>query len=225
MAPTRPQHAAPVLGAGRALAEVHQRSPAAAGGLRALVPALSMAAQNWTGAGHGGPGARSVGHVQGNKLRGNVVEAWEKRQIAEISQSREGKRFDDPEVGDSVVVRYVDAYARTRVVTFGGVCIDVRKGLVGKLFTLRNHVAGSGVEQQFAYYNPHLKGIQVIKKPVKKPRLCKLYYLRDRPAKETTVKWVESDLDLGSDQKASVQHQIDAKAALAAKKKEKKKKK
>jgi hypothetical protein len=71
----RQQHqAAAVPRPGGMLAEVQQRLPAAAGGLRALAPALPMSAQ-------GSSGARSVGHVQGNMLRGNVVEAWEKQKV------------------------------------------------------------------------------------------------------------------------------------------------
>lgn len=38
---------------------------------------------------------RSVGHVQGDKLRGNVLEAWEKREVAKIVATRNVKYFDD----------------------------------------------------------------------------------------------------------------------------------
>ncbi len=38
---------------------------------------------------------RSVGHVQGDKLRGNVVEAWEKREIAKIVATRNVEHFDE----------------------------------------------------------------------------------------------------------------------------------
>ncbi len=43
---------------------------------------------------------RSVGHVQGDKLRGNVLEAWEKREIAKIVATRNAEHFDEvrPEI-------------------------------------------------------------------------------------------------------------------------------
>lgn len=79
--PQQHQQAAPALRPG-GMAEVHQqRLPAAAGGLRALAPSLPMSAEGWAGVGRGAAGARSVGNVQGNFLRGNVLEAWEKQKV------------------------------------------------------------------------------------------------------------------------------------------------
>ena len=71
--PQQQHQAAAVPRPGGMLAEAQQRLPAAAGGLRALAPALPMSA--------GASGARSTGHVQGNMLRGNILEAWEKQKV------------------------------------------------------------------------------------------------------------------------------------------------
>jgi hypothetical protein len=50
-------------------------------------------------------GERSVGSVHRGKLRGNIREAWDHREIQRLTAARDPNMFDDFGVGDHVVVR------------------------------------------------------------------------------------------------------------------------
>ncbi len=102
-------------------------------------------------------GARNVASFKGNKLFGNMVEAWEKREVAKVLENRKPEHFEKFEVGDAIAIRSINPYNPKRMVTFSGICIAIRNGLLGKSFIVRNHVDGVGLEQQFAYYSPLLK--------------------------------------------------------------------
>jgi ribosomal protein L19 len=100
---------------------------------------------------------RNVASFTGGRLFGNVVEAWEMREVAKITANRKPEHFESFKVGDSLAVRSINPYNNKRLVTFQGVCISIRNGLLGKSFTLRNNIDGVGVEQHFAFYSPLLK--------------------------------------------------------------------
>ena len=102
-------------------------------------------------------GSRNVASFKGNKLFGNMVEAWEKREISKVLETRKPEHFEKFEVGDAIAIRSINPYNPKRMVTFSGICIAIRNGLLGKSFTVRNQVDGVGLEQQFAYYSPLLK--------------------------------------------------------------------
>eukprot|EP00292_Cryptomonas_paramecium_P020157 CAMPEP_0113696026 /NCGR_PEP_ID=MMETSP0038_2-20120614/21243_1 /TAXON_ID=2898 /ORGANISM="Cryptomonas paramecium" /LENGTH=176 /DNA_ID=CAMNT_0000618667 /DNA_START=35 /DNA_END=562 /DNA_ORIENTATION=- /assembly_acc=CAM_ASM_000170 len=137
---------------------------------------------------------RSVGSFQGKKLFGNVVEAWEKREISKVLENRNPAHFEEFHVGDTIAVRTINPYTPNKMMTFAGICIAIRNGLLGKAFIVRNHVEGVGVEQQFAFYSPLLKGVQVVRRPAKRIRQRKLYHLRDAPPKATAVSVSEAEL-------------------------------
>ena len=100
---------------------------------------------------------RNVASFKGEKLFGNIVEAWEKREVAKVLQNRNPEHFEEFKVGDSIAIRSINPYNTKKLLTFSGVCIAIRNGLLGKSFILRNFVDGVGVEQQISYYSPLLK--------------------------------------------------------------------
>lgn len=141
-------------------------------------------------------GVRAVGSVHRGKIVGNVVEAWERRNVEELQGTRDPANFDDFSVGDSVAVRFVNVWNTQKLATFAGICVARRGGLIAASFTLRNHVDGFAVEQQFALNSPLIRGIRKIKEPTKRKKRAKLYFLRERAPKESTVVVNEKELNL-----------------------------
>ena len=86
--------------------------------------------------------------------------------------------------GSILAVTRADPYAPTGETRFVGICIARQNKGVGATFTLRNVVNGVGVEVMFDTYSPTIKKIEVLR--LEKRRRAKLYYLRDKPAKEST---------------------------------------
>ncbi len=56
---------------------------------------------------------------------------------------------------------------------------------LGSTFILRNIINGTGVEIMYELYSPAIKEIKVLK--LERRRRAKLYYLRDKPPKYSTV--------------------------------------
>ena len=80
-----------------------------------------------------------------------------------------------------------DPHSPTGESTFVGICISRRKcQQVGSTFILRNVINGIGVEMMYELYSPAIKEIKVLK--LERRRRAKLYHLRDRPLKHSTVK-------------------------------------
>lgn len=67
---------------------------------------------------------------------------------------------------------------------FLGICIAVRRAGVGSTVVLRNVVDGVPVERGFPIYSPLIRDAEIVGK--RKVRKAKLYYLRDRPLREST---------------------------------------
>ena len=78
-----------------------------------------------------------------------------------------------------------DPYSPTGVTKFVGICIAIRNRGLGSTFILRNVIKEIGVEMMFELYSPAIKEIKVLK--LERRRRAKLYYLRDKPAKYSTV--------------------------------------
>lgn len=88
--------------------------------------------------------------------------------------------------GSYVSVTKSDPYSPSGETTFAGICISRRKiKQLGSTFILRNVINGVGVEMMYELYSPALKEIKVLK--LERRRRAKLYYLRDKPAKYSTV--------------------------------------
>ena len=78
-----------------------------------------------------------------------------------------------------------DPHSPSGITKFVGICIAKRNKGLGSNFILRNVIDGIGVEMTFELYSPTIKEIQVLK--LERRRRAKLYYLRDKPAKYSTV--------------------------------------
>lgn len=95
-------------------------------------------------------------------------------------------KVPDPRAGDVIRVSYSHSLADTRPpLFFTGICIAVRRRGLASAFVLRNVVEGVPVERGFPMYSPLIRDAEVLAH--KKVRRAKLYYLRHKPLKESTV--------------------------------------
>jgi large subunit ribosomal protein L19 len=86
--------------------------------------------------------------------------------------------------GDVVRVAYLVDGERTKPSYFSGICIAIKNRGLGSSFVLRNVIDGVAVERSWPTYSPLILDAQVLdKKPV---RRNKLWYLREKPLREST---------------------------------------
>jgi len=144
------------------------------------------------------PGSRRMvaGFTSDGRMVGNMLEAWEKREVEKIVKTRNPKLYDDFEVGDFVVVRCLNPLQPTKYLTFGGVCLAKKNGLLSAGFTLRNIVAGVGVERMFKLYSPTIMGIRKIGRTSLKVKRSKIYYVRTLASKFSTINFSEKTVTL-----------------------------
>lgn len=72
---------------------------------------------------------------------------------------------------------------KTRLQAFEGLIISRKHGTeAGATFTVRKVASGVGMEKTFPLYSPNIDKVEVVKKA--KVRRSKLYYIRDKAAKE-----------------------------------------
>lgn len=86
-------------------------------------------------------------------------------------------------VGDTVKIDYkiVEEGKKERTQPFEGVVISIRGRGENKTFTLRKIAIDQiGVERIFPFNSPWIQDLKVVKKPKKKIRRAKLYYLREK---------------------------------------------
>ena len=107
-----------------------------------------------------------------------------------LNQSDRQKRHANIDIpfftaGSYVAVTKADPYSPAGVTRFVGICIARRKKGLGSTFILRNVIGGIGVEMMLELYSPAIKKIEVLK--LEQRRRAKLYYLRDKPDKYSTV--------------------------------------
>ena len=87
--------------------------------------------------------------------------------------------------GSYLAVTRADPHSPTGTTKFVGICIARRNKGLGSTFTLRNVINGVGVEMMYELYSPAIREIEVLK--LERRRRAKLYYLRDKPLKYSTV--------------------------------------
>lgn len=86
--------------------------------------------------------------------------------------------------GDTVRVwQKIQEKGKTRLQAFEGLVLFRKHGdTAGGTFTVRKVASGVGVEKTFPLYSPSIDKIEIVKRS--KVRRAKLYYIRDKVAKE-----------------------------------------
>ena len=106
--------------------------------------------------------------------------------IRELEKDLMKKEITDFKVGDTVRVAVrIKEGDKTRSQAFEGIVIARKGSGIKETFTVRHISFGEGVERVFQLYSPHIDSIKVVKKG--KVKRARLYYLRKRIGKHTTV--------------------------------------
>lgn len=100
----------------------------------------------------------------------------------------EERRKTDIRAGDTVRVwQRIQEGERKRLQAFEGLVIARKHGTeAGATFTVRRIASGVGVERVFPLYSPLIQKIELVRRS--KVRRAKLYYIRDRAAREVRKK-------------------------------------
>lgn len=98
--------------------------------------------------------------------------------------NNEARKGLDMKSGDTVKVHQkIQEKGKTRIQIFEGLVLARKHGAeAGATFTVRKTAGGYGVERIFPLYSPSIDKIEVTKRA--KVRRSKLYYIRDKAAKE-----------------------------------------
>lgn len=91
--------------------------------------------------------------------------------------------------GDTVrVIQKVKEGDKIRLQTFEGLVLATKHGKeAGGTFTVRKVSAGIGVERIFPVHSPAVEKIEIVRRATR-VRRAKLYYIRDRAARDTRRK-------------------------------------
>lgn len=96
------------------------------------------------------------------------------------------KKIPNPQPGDIIRISYASNLENLQMKQyFSGICMSVKRRGLGSSFVLRNVVHGVAVERGFPMYSPLIQDAEVIGK--RKVRSAKLYYLRDKPLRDSTI--------------------------------------
>ncbi|MFH1769892.1 MAG: 50S ribosomal protein L19 [Parcubacteria group bacterium] len=111
----------------------------------------------------------------------NTIQAFNSKQISnkDLSYMRPGLTLR--------VHQKIKDGAKTRIQIFEGIVIAQKHGLgPNGTVTIRKIASGVGVERTFPVHSPNIEKFEVVK--VSKTRRAKLYYLRDKTAREQRKK-------------------------------------
>ena len=112
-----------------------------------------------------------------------LVQAFEKKQIAQLSENIQHPKF---KAGDTLkVVVNIEEGAKKWVQTCEGICISLTRRGLSSSFVIRRIDTGGAVEMRFALWAEGLK-IHVVRRG--KVRRAKLYYLRNCSRKAGRIK-------------------------------------
>lgn len=106
------------------------------------------------------------------------------KKVAKIAVQKVSLKDFDMRVGDTVKVHQkIQEKGKTRVQIFEGMVLAKKHGTTASAtFTVRKNASGYGVERIFPLYSPIIDKIEVVRRA--KVRRAKLYYIRDKAAKE-----------------------------------------
>lgn len=123
-----------------------------------------------------------VPKVKKTKGLKNIMEVLHKRAV---EAATEGRNIPDLRTGDIVQLRVEVPENKKRVSLLRGIVIARHNAGIHTTFRIRRVIAGVGVEMVFPLYSPNIKEIKVVNS--RKVRRAKLYYLRDKIARLSTV--------------------------------------
>ena len=107
----------------------------------------------------------------------------------------EARKKLDFRAGDTIrVTQKVKEGEKTRLQAFEGMVLARKHGQEpGATFTMRKVLDGVGVERVFPLYSPEIEKIEI--KSTTKFKRAKLYYVRDRAAREIRKKMKQTRFD------------------------------
>jgi len=129
----------------------------------------------------------------------------------------EARKNLDMRAGDTVrVTQKIEDKGKTRLQVFEGMMLYRKHGKeAGATFTIRKTASGIGVERTFPLFSPMIETLEVTKRS--KTRRSKLYYVRDKAAKEISkrMKMVMMTLGLKDEETKVDDAKVEAEAAAA----------
>lgn len=115
-------------------------------------------------------------------------------------------RKDIPEIssGDTIrVSQKIKEGDKERVTNFEGLVIATKHGRgIGATLTIRKVVDGIGVERVFPIHSPTINKIEVLRRS--KVRRAKLYYIREKAAREIRRKMKSLTMEIGKKEKEEI---------------------
>ncbi|MBY0309751.1 50S ribosomal protein L19 [Patescibacteria group bacterium] len=119
-------------------------------------------------------------------------------------------------VGDTVRVHQkIQDKGKTRLQIFEGLVLARKHGAeAGATFTVRKVTSGVGVEKIYPLYSPNIDKLEIVKRA--KVRRAKLYYIRDKVAREVKRQMRRmSVVDLSTDSETEIAARVAAEAKAA----------
>ncbi len=108
----------------------------------------------------------------------------------------------DMKPGDTIrVVQKIKEGDKSRLQTFEGLIIAQKhgKGVEGT-FTVRKVSAGVGVERIFPVHSPNIEKVEIVRRATR-VRRAKLYYIRDKAARDTRKKMRQVRFEMPKEEK------------------------
>ncbi len=129
----------------------------------------------------------------------------------------EARKNLDMRAGDTVrVTQKIEDKGKTRLQVFEGMVLYRKHGNeAGATFTVRKTASGIGVERTFPLFSPVIETLEIVKRS--KTRRSKLYYVRNKAAKEISkrMKMIMMTLGLKDEEEKVDEANAEAEAAAA----------
>src|SRR3990167_9046716 len=131
---------------------------------------------------------------------GDVVRVWQK--VVDLKQQKQANKKE-------MTVKNVRKQA------FEGTVLAVKHGTEpGAMFTVRRVASGVGVEKIFPLYSPMIESVEVLRRT--RTRRAKLYFIRDKAAKEQKRAMRRQLSVAGQDAPELAETEVEPKEATAA---------